>query len=467
MNLTNAQNKYINNKHLGKQLIRGKKETGKSTSAIYRLVNLKNNYCLRDEDKLIYISYNDDKLNQFKSIYESIDLNNEYLSLFSFIDNKVEFKCMNNLIDSYYSIIRGNDFYEFIDNDKSINIIKDITDSIGLDKKLRKRYSEQFILDEIMWIKASGFTFEEYLNIERKGRKKRLNKEGEIRNILYRIYNEYNIFLDENNFIDKYHKLFSILQNKDKITNKYAHIILDDCRKYTLGEIKFIRSILNTDICSMTYLLDDEPSNRENVWMIKGRKIKDIDNEKCRNFVFKEVFKKEVKSNLIEYDYIDLRGRASFRFYKDSFSHSSNLMVEGNNCFENVDEDQVELIPMFNEIAAGEPILINPSVEDMFYMPNYFPRNRGDKFLLKVKGDSMKDININDGDMVLIKRQSTANNNDIVAINIDGSATLKTLKITKDNVYLKPENAKYDIINLEDKEAIILGIALGVIKENN
>lgn len=83
--------------------------------------------------------------------------------------------------------------------------------------------------------------------------------------------------------------------------------------------------------------------------------------------------------------------------------------------------------------------------------------------MLKVKGDSMIGANIHDGDYVLIRQQTIANNNDIVAIDLDGNATLKRLSIKKDGIFLIPENPKYDPIKVESEDAMIMGTAIGVI----
>lgn len=468
MKLTNAQNKYINNKYLGRQILRGKSNTGKTTASLHRLVNLKNNYSLRDDDRLLYISYEDKSLNNISKEFRNIDSKKEYISLFSFIENKVDFYNMDNLIDKYFYSFDTSKAYKNrdIDKDECMKIIEEIIFKFNIDKKIIRKYSIEFIYNEIMWIKSSYFTKSEYLLVERKGREKRLNKSGEIRKLLYRIYNEYNKYVDDNKLLDKYHKIYFILNNKDLIQDKYIHIVLDECREYTLGEIRFIRIIIKGNESSITYIMGDEISSREYVWMSKGRKLKDVDDVKCKSYILKEKIKKEEILNLTEYKYIDLRGRANFSFYKDYMEANDSIMVKEDDNLIDLNKEELQSIPVFNEIAAGEPILINPSIEDVFYMPSYFSKSNGDKFILKVKGDSMENINIKDGDMVLIKRQSTAVNNDVVAVDIDGSATLKTLKISKERIYLKPENSKYDIINLEDKDATVLGVALGVIKDN-
>ena len=93
-------------------------------------------------------------------------------------------------------------------------------------------------------------------------------------------------------------------------------------------------------------------------------------------------------------------------------------------------EEELEEVDVYNDIAAGNPIEINDEGREkvLFYQKVGWRKGK-DTFILHVKGDSMIDKNINDGDLVVIKRQNTALNNDIVAASLDGEATLKTLKL--------------------------------------
>ena len=99
-------------------------------------------------------------------------------------------------------------------------------------------------------------------------------------------------------------------------------------------------------------------------------------------------------------------------------------------------------------------------------LPKYWIKGSGDKFILKVKGDSMIEANIHNGDLVVIEQTSTPSNGDIVAININGSATLKTLKVGIDEIILMPANIKYEPIHVsKEEEFYILGKAVGIIRK--
>ncbi|ABM13254.1 MULTISPECIES: transcriptional repressor LexA [Mycolicibacterium] len=119
-------------------------------------------------------------------------------------------------------------------------------------------------------------------------------------------------------------------------------------------------------------------------------------------------------------------------------------------------------VPVLGRIAAGGPILAEEAVEDVFPLPRELV-GEGSLFLLKVVGESMIDAAICDGDWVVVRQQSVADNGDIVAAMIDGEATVKTFKRTKGQVWLMPHNPAFDPIPGND--AAILGKVVTVIRK--
>jgi repressor LexA len=111
-------------------------------------------------------------------------------------------------------------------------------------------------------------------------------------------------------------------------------------------------------------------------------------------------------------------------------------------------------IPLLGRIAAGSPILAEENIEEYLSFPKTMFKS-GDYFALHVKGDSMIEGGINDGDIAILKKQNTANNGDIVAALLTDEATLKRLKITGSKAQLMPENAAYQPIAADN--ASILG----------
>jgi len=119
-------------------------------------------------------------------------------------------------------------------------------------------------------------------------------------------------------------------------------------------------------------------------------------------------------------------------------------------------------VPVLGRIAAGGPILAEEAVEDVFPLPRELV-GEGSLFLLKVVGESMVDAAICDGDWVVIRQQSVADNGDIVAAIIDGEATMKTFKRTRGQVWLMPHNPAFDPIPGND--AAVLGKIVTVIRK--
>ena len=119
-------------------------------------------------------------------------------------------------------------------------------------------------------------------------------------------------------------------------------------------------------------------------------------------------------------------------------------------------------VPVLGRIAAGGPILAEEAVEDEFPLPRPLV-GEGSLCLLKVVGESMVDAAICDGDWVVVRQQSVADNGDIVAAMIEGEATVKTFKRTGDQVWLMPHNPLFDPIDGNDAQ--ILGKVVTVIRK--
>ncbi len=96
-------------------------------------------------------------------------------------------------------------------------------------------------------------------------------------------------------------------------------------------------------------------------------------------------------------------------------------------------------VPIVGKVTAGAPILAVENIEDTFPLPVDFTGN-SETFMLRVRGDSMIDVGILDGDLVLVKKQNTAENGDIVVALIDDEATVKKFYKEKNFIRLQPQN---------------------------
>lgn len=118
-------------------------------------------------------------------------------------------------------------------------------------------------------------------------------------------------------------------------------------------------------------------------------------------------------------------------------------------------------VPIVGRVAAGEPILAQQNIEDYFPVPvEYMPNKQ--TFMLTVKGESMINAGILNGDMVLVEQKQTAVNGEIVVALIEDGATVKTFYKEEGIIRLQPENDTMDPIIVEDVQ--ILGKVIGVFR---
>lgn len=118
-------------------------------------------------------------------------------------------------------------------------------------------------------------------------------------------------------------------------------------------------------------------------------------------------------------------------------------------------------VPIIGRVTAGQPILAIENYEDSFPLPLDFVRSE-DTFMLTIKGDSMINAGIIDGDLVIVKRDCTARNGEIVVALIEDEATVKRFYKEQDHIRLQPENDNYEPILVRDVS--ILGKVTGLVR---
>ena len=143
-----------------------------------------------------------------------------------------------------------------------------------------------------------------------------------------------------------------------------------------------------------------------------------------------------------------------------SFQNNSNMAI-------NI-EERVLNIPLIGSIAAGEAIEAINSSESMITIPKSLVTKNSTYFGLKVKGLSMIDEGIFDGDIAIIKKTSSAENGKIAAVlTLDNEITLKIIKMTNHKIYLIPANKAYDIKDHNLGDVQIQGTLSGIIRKYN
>ncbi len=127
----------------------------------------------------------------------------------------------------------------------------------------------------------------------------------------------------------------------------------------------------------------------------------------------------------------------------------------------NLSRREVVNVPLIGQVAAGQPILAEQNIENYFPIPVELLPNE-QTFMLRVKGESMIQAGIFDGDEIIVKQQSYARNGEIVVALLDDSATVKRFYKENGHFRLQPENDALDPIIVDDVE--ILGVVIGLLR---
>ena len=129
-------------------------------------------------------------------------------------------------------------------------------------------------------------------------------------------------------------------------------------------------------------------------------------------------------------------------------------------CF-NLTRRELVNVPMIGTVAAGQPILAEENIENYFPIPVELLPNR-QTFMLRVKGESMVNVGIFDGDQIIVKQQEYAENGEIVVALLDDAATVKRFFKEQGHYRLQPENDALDPIIVDEVQ--ILGVVIGLVR---
>lgn len=467
MNLLNVQKKFILSKPREYTLIKGKTNTGKSEAMLHRVLNLVNNFSYEDGDKILFVEKNkksrDKAIEQYKAIKNKSKY--DYMSLLCSKEEPL-FLCFEELVDR---IVKENKVPSL---QEKINILKDVINK-NTYKSCKKIniHNVYVLLSEIKYMKNNNIvTLDDFMTLM--GGPLTLRKNSKSREDIFNLYREYNNALIENDFIDEEDRVLKAMNSIFNEDNGFVHIFIDNGEEFSKLELEFLLSLhKRKEYATLTVSVNTDKGENLYSSLVKkgrvyGKKVFGM-NKKIFNFKTDILSKnKEIKIHekiVDDYTFIDFKHRREFKFLVENEGDREKLITEEKQCFK---EEELQVVPVFNNIAAGEPILISPEQEDIFMLPKYWIKGSGDKFILKVKGDSMIEANIHNGDLVVIEQTSTPNNGDIVAVNINGSATLKTLKVGIDEIILMPANIKYEPIHVsKEEEFYILGKAVGIIRK--
>lgn len=122
---------------------------------------------------------------------------------------------------------------------------------------------------------------------------------------------------------------------------------------------------------------------------------------------------------------------------------------------------EVAPVPVVGQVTAGDPILAEENIEEYFPLPKEMVR-LDTVFMLRIRGDSMANAGILDGDYAIVRQQSTAKNGEIVVALLEDEATVKRFFKEKDHVRLQPENDRYEPVRAAS--VAVMGKVIGVFR---
>lgn len=147
---------------------------------------------------------------------------------------------------------------------------------------------------------------------------------------------------------------------------------------------------------------------------------------------------------------------------------SRGISINKSESFEttiNVSDNFTNKIPIIGRVAAGSPILADENIEGSILIDPKFLKKSDKSFALKVKGDSMVDAGIFEGDLVIINPQADVKNGDIIVARLNDEVTVKVYELKNNVVRLIPQNQSYNPIVIENKEEFsIVGKVTGVLR---
>lgn len=167
--------------------------------------------------------------------------------------------------------------------------------------------------------------------------------------------------------------------------------------------------------------------------------------------------------------HLDALAKKGYLSIESNASRGLNLLKNDGAQFNIEEENRLfAQVPIVGRVAAGTPILASENIEGNLILDKNFLKSFQDCFALKVKGDSMINAGIFEGDFVVVQKQDVANTNDIIIALLGDETTLKRFYNRNNETKLIPENDNYKPITIKDKENFtIAGKVVGVVRWYN
>jgi len=165
--------------------------------------------------------------------------------------------------------------------------------------------------------------------------------------------------------------------------------------------------------------------------------------------------------------HIDALVKKGFLSNESKTSRTLSILNDGLNKSKQVFDNLID-VPIVGRVAAGQPILAEENIEGNLLLDAAMIKTKTACFGLKVRGDSMINAGIFEGDLVIVSPQQNAVNGDIIVALLHDEATMKRFIVNENIIYLKPENERYQPIEVNQREDFsIIGKVIGVFRTYN
>ena len=286
MKLNIEQRRIVDLEPSGHMMVKGVAGSGKTTVSIRRLPFLLNHYCHEQDDKVLLVTYNKTLLNYIKYQYEKVEDEEEYQEDFlGTLKKQVEIATIDSLMYKYFKKYQSVNKLKLemagFQNESHIMIraINNILSKYSSIKVISPKNS-RFLKDEIEWIKACNITdLETYQNIDRIGRAngvsgtpQKLFKNSEAREAIFNLMSEYDLLLKDANLVDYKTMNLMALEEAQKNSSKYTHIVIDESQDLTKVQLEFLKCIHQEKrYSSIMFVADNTQSIYSTAWLGKGR----------------------------------------------------------------------------------------------------------------------------------------------------------------------------------------------------
>nr|WP_300005269.1 transcriptional repressor LexA [Tissierella sp.] len=291
MKLNIEQRRIVELEPNGHMMVKGVAGSGKTTVSIRRLPFLLNHYCHEKDDKVLLVTYNKTLLNYIKYQYEKVEDEEEYQEDFlSSFKKQVEITTIDSLMYRYfkrYQSVNKLKLEMAVYQNQNLIMVRAINSIMAKYSSIKviSPKNSKFLKDEIEWIKSCNIIdLETYQNIDRIGRAngisgtpQKLFKNSEAREAIFNLMLEYDLLLKDANIVDYKTMNLMALEEAQKNSSKYTHIVIDESQDLTKVQLEFLKCIhQEKKYSSIMFVADNTQSIYSTAWLGKGRPYSSI-----------------------------------------------------------------------------------------------------------------------------------------------------------------------------------------------